>query len=710
MPAAPFPERERIDARDKVLGATAYAADIPLPGLLYAMMVPATTPKGRVETVAVEGAMQVRGVVRVLTAFDFPALPGPPPTPATEIAYRGQPVALVVAETLEAAIEGAEAVRATYAGQAFVPLIDSPGAARELVQPKKAGNAQAAMAGAATTIEASYVSPAQHHNPMEMLSTTAVWRDGKLTIYEGTQSASLVRANVAIALHLDQAVVEVKSAQVGGAFGQKIPLQRHTPIVALAAILIGRPVKLVVPRAQIFHNAVFRPKSRHQVALGADAGGKLAAIRYDADHQQSRKGTLEPGYHESPPRMYGVADYDGTAAHVRIDTQDPGAMRAPYPHPAQFAFESAVDELAHKLGRDPLAFRLAHQATTDPISGNPLSSCFLNDCLTEGARRFGWERRPIAQGAMVEPDGTLVGWGVAAGGYPANVSPTIATLRVSADGRTRFAVAGHEMGQGIRTVIAQLLQRELDVDPARLEIAIGDTAAAPQHTTASSRGTVSVGAAVTAAAAKMRAAMAELIGQRSIAGNIHRQLATVRRPFLQVEVSTLGPGQDAGALDRLRAGARAAAGPEYPQFTSFSYIAHFVEVRVEPSTRRVRVPRVVSIADCGRVVSPRTAASQVRGGVVWAIGAALREETEVDPRFGGWLNADLADYVVPVNADIGDIDVGFVDRPDPLFNAVGSKGLGEVAMVGAAAAIANAVFHATGTRVRKMPLRIEDLL
>lgn len=710
MPAAPFPERERIDARDKVLGATAYSADIQLPGLLYAMMTPATTPKGRVETVAIEDAMRVRGVVRVLTAFDFPALPGAPPTPATEIAYRGQPVALVVAETLEAAIEGAEAVRVTYVGQPFVPLIDSPGAAREPVQPSKAGNAQAAMAGAATTIEASYVSPAQHHNPMELISTTAVWRDGKLTIYEGTQSAGPVRANVATALHLDPAVVEVKSAYVGGAFGQKIPPQRQTPIVARAAMLIGRPVKLVLPRAQIFHNATFRPKSRHQVKLGVEAGGKLAAIRYDADHQQSRNGALPPGYHESPPRMYGVADYDGTAANVRIDTQDPGYMRAPFPHPAQFAFESAVDELAHKLGRDPLAFRLAHQATTDPISGNPLSSCFLNDCLTEGARRFGWERRPIAPGAMVQPDGTLVGWGVAAGGYPANTHATIATLRVSADGRTRFAVAGHEFGQGIRTVIAQLLQRELDVDPARLEIVIGDTAAAPQHSTAGSRGTTSVVAAVIEAAAKMRAAMTELIGQRSISGNIHRQLATVRRPFLQVEVSALGPGQDAGALDRLRAGGRATAGPEYPKFTSLSYIAHFVEVRVEPSTRRVRVPRVVSIVDCGRVISPRTAASQVRGAVVMAIGSALREETEVDPRFGGWLNADLADYVVPVNADIGDIDVGFIDRPDPLLNAVGSKGLGEVSMVGAAAAVANAVFHATGVRVRKMPLRIEDLL
>ena len=286
----------------------------------------------------------------------------------------------------------------------------------------------------------------------------------------------------------------------------------------------------------------------------------------------------------------------------------------------------------------------------------------------------------------------------------------MAKLRVAADGTTRFSVSAHEMGQGIRTVIAAALLRALDIDPDKIDLRIGDTAAIPQHLTAGSWGTASVLPAVDAAAAKLKAAFAELLAGRQVRGNLHRQLASVRRPYIEVEVATLAPGQDAKVLEGLRGYGYALAGPEYPKFTSFSYIAHFAEVHVEPRTRRVRVPRVVSVVDCGRVISPRTAESQVRGGVIWGIGSALREETEVDPRYGGWLNNDLADYVVPVNADVGEIEVAFIDRPDPLLNATGAKGLGEVALAGASGAIANAIFHATGKRIRRMPVRIEHLL
>ena len=565
------------------------------------------------------------------------------------------------------------------------------------------------MARATTTIEAEYETPNQHHNPIEMLSTVAVWSGGRLTLYESTQSATLVKAKMAQSLRLDHSLIDVKSSTLGGSFGQKT-VQRQAALVARAAMITGRPVKMVMPRGQIFHNATFRPLSRHTIKLGADAAGKMIAVEYHAEHQQSRLGQFPPSYHDEPVQLYGIADYAGTTANVRIDTQAPGFMRTPHPHPSCFAFEGAVDELAYKLGRDPVAFRLAHRATIDPVTGNPLSSCFLNECIVEGARRFGWERRNPRPASSVLPDGTQVGWGVGCGSYHANTMANIATLRVAADGTTRFALSAHEMGQGIRTAIAAVLLRELEIDPNKLDIVIGDTTAAPQHTTGGSWGTASTAPVTEKAARQLKVSVDELLAGRRIGGNLHQQLAAVRRPFVEVEVSQLGPGQEPNVLEQLRNTGYAMSGPAYPEFSSFSYVAHFVEVRVEPRTRRVRVPRVVSIADCGRVISPRTAESQMRGGVVWGIGSALREETAVDPRYGGWLNDDLADYVVAVNADIGEIDVGFIDRPDPLLNTIGAKGVGEVALAGVSAAVANAIYHATGRRLRRMPIRIEDLL
>jgi xanthine dehydrogenase YagR molybdenum-binding subunit len=718
MSNAAYPDRARIDARDKVLGKTAFAADVALPNLLHAMMVPARIAKGVMTVISTEEAMKVPGVVRILTPADFtmpvPAARYPqtvgPPTLQTQIAYRGQPVALVIAESLEAAIEAAARVRATYTEEPFAAKRDRPGAVREDGEGLKAGDAEKAMTGAKTTIAADYESPSQHHNPIELISTTAIWSGGRLTIYEGTQHSGGVKAAVARTLGLDPAIVDVKSAWIGGGFGQKGWVQRQTAIVARAAMLTGRPVKLVSPRGQLFHVATHRPQSTHKIKLGADGAGKMVAAVYDSDQQQSRRGFYQSNYHEGTVRLYGIENYLGTGANIRLDIQNPGHMRAPHEHPACFAFDSAVDELAYATKADPVAFRIANDGKVDPATGHPYSSRFLNECLIEGAKRFGWNKRTPAPGSMTAKDGTQIGWGVGCGVYPASVSATIATLRITADGKTRLAVSGHEMGQGIRNTIAAMLIDQLKIDPINLEIAIGDTTAAPQHLTAGSWGTFSVVPVSAKAVVEMQRAVAELMAGRKIAGNLHQQLAAVKRPFLQVEVSQLGPGQDAKALDLLRSGGYALAGPDYPAFTTMSYIAHFVEVRVEPRTRRIRMPRVVSIADCGLVISPRTAASQIRGGVVWGFSAALREESEVDPRYGGYLNNDLADYVIAVNSDIGDIDVGFVNQPDPLANTIGVKGLGEVAMAGAAAGIANAVFHATGKRLRKLPIRIEDLL
>jgi len=484
----------------------------------------------------------------------------------------------------------------------------------------------------------------------------------------------------------------------------------------MAARALGQPVKLVLSRAQLFHNASFRPASRHHVRLGADRSGKLTAAIHEIDQQTSRHDLFPSTGTEITSRLYGISNFLGRERLVRTDVQTPGYMRAPFEHPAAFAFESAVDEMAYALGRDPVAFRLANDAAADPISGKPFSSRHLAECLVKGSTAFGWARRTMAPRSMRAADGSLIGWGVAAGAYKAAIAPAIAKVRLNANGTVRVAVGGHEMGQGIRTAIALTVARTLGAPVAAVEIVLGDTAAAPQHLTAGSWGTATALPPVQEAAQRLMEDLRQHAGGQAGAqpdANGATAVVLLRasgRPFAEAESRMRAPGQPEQVFGRLTGGLPAAAGPVYPDFVAFSFIAHFVEVRIEPTTRRIRVPRVLSVADCGTVASLRTARSQVEGGVVWGIGAALREASEVDPRYGGFLNADLAEYVLPVAADIGRIDVDFVGKPDTRLNAMGVKGLGEVAMVGVAPAIVNAVFHATGKRLRRLPLRLEDLL
>ena len=688
------------------------------------MTTPATIAKGRVTALDVADAAKVPGVVQVFTHHDFGALratpatlgggprgPGFQPMTNDQVLHRGQPIALVVAETLEAAIEAAALVRPTYERTAFTAWMDAPGVDRGQVATQyKAGDADAAFADAPAKIDARYRLPQQHQNPMEMVSTTAWFHGGELSVWEGTQNSGGMKAGLAGALGLDPARVHVHSPYLGGGFGQKSQMQQQVALIARASILLGRPVKLVMPRAQLFHTATFRPASNHHVQLGATRDGRMVAALYGTEQQNSRIDQFPSDHSLHAARMYEIANWTGTDQILRIDAQPAGYMRSPHEHPASFALESAVDEMAYQLGVDPVELRVANDAARDPITGNPFTSRHLVECLRRGAQRFGWSRRDHRPASMRSADGMPIGWGVAAGAYKASMSPVIARLRIQADGRTRLSLSGHEMGQGIRTAVAAELIDNLAIDPELLEVGLGDTDAAPQHVTGGSWGTASSVPATRLVAERMKAALADLLDGRKVNGDVHRQLATVRRPFLETEISSVGFEQPFAAIDRMRQGMVTSIGPAYPSATAFSWVAHFVEVRVEPTTRRVRVPRVVSVADCGRVMNPRTAVSQVHGGVVWGIGAALREASEVDPRYGRVVNNDLADYVVPVNADIGEIEVELLDLPDPMLNVSGVKGLGEVAMVGGSAAIANAVFHATGRRIRELPIRIEMLL
>jgi xanthine dehydrogenase YagR molybdenum-binding subunit len=727
-----FPDMPRVDAYDKVRGATRYAADDARQGMVHAALAVATIGRGRIQNLDTAAARAARGVRLVLTHEDFSdvksagflmaggyGFQGFQPMLSPAVAYRGQPVALVAADTLETAIEAAALVRATYATEPFSVTLDAPGT-ETVVQAETplraffpeviAGDADAAFADAAVKIDATFTSPPQHQNPIELIATVAEWQDGKLTIHEGTQNAEAVRHGVARALGLKPDSVEVLSPYLGGGFGQKNSLQMQTVLAAVAARHLGRPVKLVVSRAQIFHDASFRPASRQRIRLGADRSGKMLAAIHEVDAQTSRHDLFPAEYAAVTSRLYGIENFRGHERLVRTDVQTPGYMRAPFEHAACFAMESCVDELAQSLGQDPVALRLANDTTIDPVSKKPFSSRHVAECLRRGAERFGWTKRTMAPGSMRAEDGSWIGWGVAIGAYPGLTVATIARLRVTDDGKALIRVGGHEMGQGIRSALAAAVVRKLGLSVESVVVEIGDTRVAPQHLTAGSWGTASAVPAVDDAADAMLKKLTELRPGSQAGQTPAEILKAAGWSSLEVEVRRKAPGQPDQIFDRLQAGLISLGGPVYPEFVTFSYIAHFVEVRIEPGTRRIRVPRVVSVADCGRVMSPRTAASQVRGGVVWGIGATLREVSEVDARFGGFLNADLADYVLPVNADVGSIEVEFIDKPDQIFNSAGVKSLGEVSMTGVAAAIANAIHHATGRRLRDLPIRVEHLL
>ncbi|MFE7117684.1 xanthine dehydrogenase family protein molybdopterin-binding subunit [Streptomyces sp. NPDC057654] len=657
LPRAPAPRADaplpRVDAYEKVTGATRYSADRTPPSLAHAMLAVATVGRGRVTHVETSAARAVPGVLLVATRFEehelrpagyrltggygFQTLQ---PLLDDRIAYRGQPIALVVAETLVAAAEAAALIEARYEEEPVAVTLDAPGGetlgqATALPQPMFAdtsvGNADAAFARSPVRFDAEYDIRPQHQVPMELLGTVVEWRGDDLVVHECTQNSEAVRHGLARQLGVDPARIRVVSPQVGGGFGQKTWLQSHVGPLAVAARRLGRPVKLVVPRTQTFHGSTFRPASRHRIRLGADRSGLLTALVHETRQQTSRHDLFASDFTSVTARMYGIGDFRGHQRLTRTDVQTPGFMRAPFEHAAVFALESAVDEIACATGRDPVALRLANDTGVDPVTQRPFSSRHLAACLRRGAELFGWAVRTPRPGSMSAADGALVGWGVAAGAYRASAGPAVARLRLTADGGIAVEVSGHEMGQGLRTAIARTVALDLGIAAARVRIGVGDTGGVPQHLTAGSWGTATALPAVHAALRKLRARLGAPDEGPVDTVAAAASTAAAGRPETVAEAVSLPPGQSAQAADRLRAGLPTPAGPEYPGFTAFSFIAHFVEVHVEPDIGRVRVERVVSVVDCGRVASPVTAASQIRGGVVWHRGGAARAQRARTP-------------------------------------------------------------------------------
>ncbi|WP_433078509.1 xanthine dehydrogenase family protein molybdopterin-binding subunit [Dactylosporangium sp. CA-052675] len=675
----------RLEAREKVTGHARYAADHPIPGACHAWPVAAGFARGRITAVEADAALALDGVLAVVWHANAPRLePVDDPNllvlQSPEVSYYGQIVALVVATTPERAREGAEAVtvRADVSPPDSVLRADHPG----LYEPEivnagyrgrlDRGDFEAGFAAAAVRVDATYRTPTEHHVAMEPHATTAFWERGRLDVFDATQASSTVRETLAALFGLAPQLVRVHNEHVGGGFGSKGVARPNTVLAALAARCVGRPVKLALPRSMVFTLGGYRTPTIQRVRLGAGSDGRLLAIGHDSISQTSRltefaeQCAVVSRVHYAPPNL--------TTTHrvVALDVPPPTWMRAPGECPGAFALESAIDELAVAGGWDPVRLRIANDTDRD-AEGRPFSSRHLVECLREGASRFGWADRDPRPAALREGR-WLLGTGVAAASFPAITWPSTATARATADDHFEVAVNAADIGTGARTVLRQIAADALGCDEMCVEIRVGDSAIGYATVAGGSMGTSSWGWAVTKACRLLRERIDRVHGG---------------------EVPPEGVAVAADTTEDI-------AGRE--EYARHAFGAQFCAVRVDPETGEVRLDRMLGVFAGGRIVNPTTARSQLIGGMTMGVSMALLEQTVLDARSGAFVTADLAAYHVAVNADIPRIDVTFVPETDPHLNPMGSKGLGELGIVGAAAAVANAVYHATGVRCRSLPI------
>ncbi|HEY2856572.1 MAG TPA: xanthine dehydrogenase family protein molybdopterin-binding subunit [Gemmatimonadaceae bacterium] len=735
---------DRVDGRLKVTGGARYAAEYAVPNVAHAVIVTSTIAKGRIKAMDTSAAERVTGVIKVLTPFNAPRLPGAPkPGPHTESAaaprpasmrvptmlqddvvrYNGQPIGVVVADTFEHAREGAGLVRATYASEK--PVLDwskAPLNPAEEVHPLGGertvtrGDVAKGLADAAVTVDHVYVTPLENHNPMEVHSTLAQWDGDSLILYESTQGITSVRNTVARHFGLTPDKVRVVAYFTGGGFGSKGGPWSHETLAAMASREVNRPVKLVLSRRQMFGPVGGRPRTEQRVTLGATNEGVLTAIRH---HSKSTTSTIEDWVEPATNQtrlLYDCPNCETQYDLVRVNVGTPTFMRAPGESTGTYALESAMDELAYALKMDPLALRKKNYAQNDPESGKPWSSKALMECYDSAASRFGWaNRNPMPRATR---DGKLlVGWGMATATYPARRAPAGAIARMMPDGRAYVRAGTQEIGCGTYTSMTQIAADALGIAPSMVRFELGTTDMPENPASTGSVTAASTGSAVHDVAVALRQKLVQLAindpqsplhgaaetdvrvdnGALTLLSDAHRtepySALVVRNGSRPIEVTVASkPGADA------------------QQYSMHSFGAVFAEVKVDPDLAIVRVPRIVTAHAVGRILNAKTARSQIVGGVVWGVGMALEEETLIDPRTGRYINADLAEYHVPVNADIGTIDTAFIEQPDEHVSTVGAKGVGEIGITGVAAAIANAVYHATGKRVRELPIRIERLL
>jgi xanthine dehydrogenase YagR molybdenum-binding subunit len=677
---------ERLDGPAKVAGTARYAFEQPVDDPLYVHMVQATIARGRVTAIDGAAATGLLGVVAVLTHENAPRMASGEDRElwalqSGEVAFRGQPIAAVVAETPEVARHAARLIRVSYAEQPHdVELhadrddLYAPGHINPALPTDTAdGDADAALAAAPVVLDQTYSTPMEHNNPMEPHTTVAIWEGegtaARLTMYDSSQGPHRVRLSLAQAFGLDPARVRVISPHVGGGFGCKGFAHVHNALAALAAQAVpGRPVKLALTRQQMFAIGGYRPPTIQRLRLGAQPDGRLTGIVHEVVEQSA---TLKEFAEQTgvPSRfLYAAPNRRVTHRLAALDVPVPSWMRAPGVAPGMFAVEVAMDELALACGLDPIELRARNDPRFDPETGKPWSGRKLVECLREGARRFGWEGRDPTPAAR-HRDGWLIGTGVASSVYERHSGPgSRAVIRYGADGAYTVGIGAVDIGTGTWTALTQIAADALGCPVQAIRLRIGDTEQPIATVAGGSTGVSNWGSAIVGAA----------------------------RAFRDRHGMNPDPGAEVEAA--------APEDPEFGRMAVYSFGAQFAEVRVQAETGEIRVPRMLGVFSPGRIVNPRLARSQFLGGMIMGLSMALHEHSVVDPRFGHVVNHDFAEYHVAANADVADLDAIWLDEEDPYSNPMGTRGIGEIGIVGAAAAIANATWHATGVRIRDLPI------
>ena len=733
----------RVDGPLKVSGLAKYTSDFNFPEQLYAVPVEATIANGsviRLDTAAAEKMPGVRAVFhrenigKIFRSIQEPGFAGicderRPPFEDDAVRYYGQYVALAVADTFEAAKAAADAVRVTYARdtpnvETELKADDDPEVVATTFSPRERlqsqrGDAEAAFASAPVKIDQTYVTPAETHNPLELHATTAIWDGPTLTLYESSQGVFNLRGVLAQMFGLPTENVRVITRFVGSGFGSKLFPWTHCSLAAAAARQLGKPVKLVVSRKMMFQTVGHRPRTQQRVRLGATPDGKLVSLQHDYVYTRSMLDDHHEDCGEATPFQYSVPNLRVAFGRARRNIGATADLRGPGAVPGLYATESAMNELADQLKIDPVRLRVINEPAIDESLGLPFSSRHLLECFELGAEEFGWSSRTSEIGSM-KRDGLTLGWGMAGCSWVAARFAADANVQLRDDGTARVACGTQDIGTGTYTNLAQLTSQKTGVPLDKIEVALGDTSLPEGPISGGSMVTGSVVPAVFAAADN---AIASLL---TVATTTPSSPFEKRKPdelafaggrvFVKVDGATDGVSFAEllrGANLRMVTGSgksEATFGNPEPKFSTHSFGCHFVEVTWQAEIARLRVSRVVTVIDAGRILNPLAGRNQIEGAVVMGIGMALFEHTSYDPQNGAPINSNLADYVVAVNADVPAIEVHFLDFPDKEINELGARGIGEIGLAGIAAAITAAVHHATGVRVRELPVKIEDLL